>query len=366
MQIASKFIALAAKNLAQWNANALQGNSISTTAPVNGQALIWDSASSKWTPKTRSFVDYGNGSDGSPVFDGTNTFPSFATTTGSAPNLVYTIIRDVWFISPTINSSITVKLGQNLWQSTGTTTLNGHLSCDGNAGGNAAVAVGGTAGAILAAGMFGGSPAGAAGAAGGTGKGGTQTAGTNGAAVAASQGGGAGGAGGNVGTGGSAAAGGTGGTATDKAVESFTVHLIYGVTLLQGGAPGGSGAGGINGANGNTGGGGGGSGSGGGVGMLIAQNLLGSGSFTANGGAGGNGAAAVGGNSDGGGGGGGGGGGALVVVTDTNGSTVTFSVNGGAAGTGGAKTGTGTAGQNGTAGNAGMVGKFDAINRTWS
>ena len=31
---------------------------------------------------------FGDGSDSSPNFDGTNTYPNFASTTGSAPNLV--------------------------------------------------------------------------------------------------------------------------------------------------------------------------------------------------------------------------------------------------------------------------------------
>jgi hypothetical protein len=33
-----------------WNANQLQGKDISTTAPSNGQALIWDNSASQWKP----------------------------------------------------------------------------------------------------------------------------------------------------------------------------------------------------------------------------------------------------------------------------------------------------------------------------
>ncbi|XZF63852.1 MAG: beta strand repeat-containing protein [Gloeotrichia echinulata DVL01] len=39
---------------AQWNANQIQGRSVSSTAPTNGQAIAWNSTSSTWQPTTIS------------------------------------------------------------------------------------------------------------------------------------------------------------------------------------------------------------------------------------------------------------------------------------------------------------------------
>ncbi|WYL99200.1 MAG: hypothetical protein HEQ19_06365 [Gloeotrichia echinulata CP02] len=39
---------------AQWNANQIQGRSVSSTAPTNGQAIVWNSTSSTWQPTTIS------------------------------------------------------------------------------------------------------------------------------------------------------------------------------------------------------------------------------------------------------------------------------------------------------------------------
>ena len=39
---------------AQWNANQIQGRSVSSTAPTNGQAIVWNSTSSTWQPGTIS------------------------------------------------------------------------------------------------------------------------------------------------------------------------------------------------------------------------------------------------------------------------------------------------------------------------
>ncbi len=40
----------AQNDVAQWNANQLQGHNVASTAPSEGQALIWDNANSQWEP----------------------------------------------------------------------------------------------------------------------------------------------------------------------------------------------------------------------------------------------------------------------------------------------------------------------------
>lgn len=53
MQIVSKGIAAAAKLLAQWNANKLQGFDISTATPAGTNVLVYNSTTSKWEPQSR-------------------------------------------------------------------------------------------------------------------------------------------------------------------------------------------------------------------------------------------------------------------------------------------------------------------------
>src|SRR5207302_8759447 len=62
----------------------------------------------------KSFLEtgmFGDGSDGSPIFDGMNTYPNFASTTGIAPNLVYTLTRSIFCKDITIASVKTVNTG---------------------------------------------------------------------------------------------------------------------------------------------------------------------------------------------------------------------------------------------------------------
>lgn len=60
---------------AYWNANQLQGNDISTTAPTNGQVLAWNDTTSQWVP-TSSTLTSSNGIDiGYIVAWGSNTTP---------------------------------------------------------------------------------------------------------------------------------------------------------------------------------------------------------------------------------------------------------------------------------------------------
>lgn len=57
MLIKSKWIDAAAKALAQWNANLLQGRAVSSSAPSNGDILTWSSGSSSWGPQSRSATE---------------------------------------------------------------------------------------------------------------------------------------------------------------------------------------------------------------------------------------------------------------------------------------------------------------------
>ncbi|MCA3006574.1 MAG: hypothetical protein IOD15_14625 [Phycisphaerales bacterium] len=244
----------------------------------------------------------------------------------------------------------------------GTLTLNGTgaIRRDGAAGGTSTSATGGTAGEALTAQSTGASGAGTAGG------NGTTTAGAQGAAPTAltaamgvtnaSVNSGAGGTGAS-GAGGAVRAG---AAATLRRLRAFTVHLIDGVTILNG-SPGGAGGGGGGGDTTNSGGGGGGGGSGGGICFIAARNIvLNTGTFiTADGGAGGNGRTPTVGNCGGGGGGAGGAGGVVYLIYETLSNSGTISANGGAGGTGGAGVGTGTAGTNGGAGAAGLIIRYN-------
>src|SRR5262245_27540122 len=116
----------------------------------------------------QSFLEtgmFGDGSDLSPTFDGTNTYPAFASTTGSAPNLVYTLTRSIFCKDMTVASGKTVNTGGYKIFCTGTLTNSGTIINAGNS------APGQTAGGALAAAELGGSGAGGAGATGTTGVG---------------------------------------------------------------------------------------------------------------------------------------------------------------------------------------------------
>ncbi len=272
---------------------------------------------------------FGDTSDGIVALNGTNTY-SFVSTTGSAPNLSYTLLRNVYATSFILSSGITMApAGYNVFCQ-GSPLLAGTVSFPGGNG----FAAGGAGGAGGGTGMIGSGRAGGAG---------QTTAGTAGTSTNCT-GGGAGVAGGTAG----ANAGGTGGTVA--AVNSGTsaswfrtpVPALTGVlavvgttTLLQGGAGGGGGGGDGT----NKGGGGGG---GGGAFCIFCWSLTITGTIN---GVGGNGATPATGN---GGGGGGGGGGlflAYTLIPWTQNGTISLG-----AGTGAAGLGTGGAGTNGSAG----------------
>jgi len=268
---------------------------------------------------------FGDGSDGSVVFDGTSVVLGLTPSTG-----VYTLTRNIYCINMTVGASATIVMAGFEIFCLGTLTNSGIIDWDG------AAASGATAGAALSAAVLGASAAGGAGHAGG--------AGSNGGAQATA-GGGSGGAGG-AGTGGSGA--GTAGAATaPTAAEGGPLprtlpYLIMGAvlagttyTIINGGA------GGSGGGDDGTGHGGGGGG-GGGVLVIAAFAIVNAGAIHARGGAGG----AAGSTNCGGG--GGGGGGFVGIVTRNLSGAGTIDANGGA---GGAKTGSGVAGAAGSAGN---------------
>ena len=83
----------------------------------------------------------GDGSDGAVDFDGTNTYAAFASTMGAAPNLVYTLTRDVYATTIDIRASISVRTAGFIVHHTGLFTNRGELHNNGEP------AVAGTAGA---------------------------------------------------------------------------------------------------------------------------------------------------------------------------------------------------------------------------
>lgn len=276
---------------------------------------------------THAHGQFGDGSDGAVVMDGTNTFATFA----SKNSGTYTLTRDVLASDLTVGAGVTlVAAGFKIYVSgTLTVAATGKIHNDG------ANAVADAAGAAAVAGTVSG---GTIGGAGGTGAG---NAGTN---IAAKAFGGAGGAGGACG-GTAAGAGGTvavptaaqGGLQAARVTRWAMTGTAVAAGALQhfvGGAGGGSGAG--DGAN--KGGGGGG---GGGVCILNARTVVNNGTLSA---AGGNGAAGVAGNA---GGGGGGGGGLLIVNTTAYSGSGSRVVMGGALAAG---VGTGSSGVAGTGG----------------
>lgn len=314
-------------------------NTSSATAPSSGQVLTaTSSTSATWQNSTSVFPFGGDGSDGSVLMDGTNTFAGFASKASS----VYTLTRDVYATTFQVNNGVTLISGNyrifaNISvtvQSTGNINANGGNGSLGGAG----------AGTVVAAGAA--SP----GSAGGGGSNGSSVCATGSAqAVATFAGSGA------TGGAGSANGGCAGGTLSAPSnafqkgwrnpvdITDLTFPSAIGTTATKTSFAGGSGGGGGGGGGaGNAGGDGGG---GGGTVTILTPVLSNAGTITANGGNGGN--AAVTGNP--GGGGGGGGGFVFLVVGATPGGGGSTSASGG---TGGAKTGTGVAG---TAGAAGIV-----------
>lgn len=273
---------------------------------------------------------FGDGSDGSPTFDGTTTILGVAPTGGNT----YTMNRDWFLASPTINNGIIIITNGFRLFCSGTITNNGSIRWNGVAAvlDAAGGSINNTNSSIIN--TTGSSSAGTPGANGATG---------NGTAAAGQGGNSFGGAGGNGGTGATTTAGAggavSGPTANQGSLRNgmFTAlgFLVVGQGIspagkslaLQGGNGGGAGGGDAT----NKGGGGGG---GGGVVLVAAKTFAGTGTIQARGGAGGNGAVAS--TLGAGGGGGGGGGYVLVISSSTSGGAITgqtIDANGGAGGT---------------------------------
>lgn len=312
---------------------------------------------------------FGDGRDGSLVFDGTSTVlgitPSTQTNYGpTAPGGVsvkqYLLTRDIYCTDMTVDSGVLIFVEGFRVYVNGTLTLDGHIGGPGAYGGTGGASSGGNAGGATRtagtignrlAGGSGGAPGGAAvtgtssgvaplgssntGGGGGSGNGGAGTAG------GAMKGGG-GGSGGNV------SSGASGGTITAGAASGGSLNNVWqaitgrqlGLTVFTCGSGGGGGLGCTTGVAGSGGGGGG--GSGGACAVVCAYEITGSGTIWCEGGRGGDAYSGAGAVQCGGGGGGGGGYGVCVIA---KGSFPTINVTGGL---GGAKFGT-----NGGVGGAG-------------
>jgi hypothetical protein len=290
-------------------------------------------------PTLNSFV-YGDGNDGAVTFADDATDHVGSTHTGSAGAYVYTLTRDIFCTSLTVNATVTLRPANFRVFCTGTLTNNGTISAAGGAGGNGSGAAGGTGGATA-------EPTGTYSAVSGTvgGAGGRNGAGAGGTAQGATTGYGAAGGGGGAGTN----AGGTGGSAPaapaasagslralPQIVAPATLYTTTRWTLAGGGGGGG-------GSSATTAGGGGGGGGGAAI-FIAAKTITNNTNITAAGGNGGNGGGTAG-NA---GGGGGGGGGVIVLIY----SAITLGTVTVAGGTHGTPFG---AGVNGTDGGAGTL-----------
>jgi hypothetical protein len=333
----------------------------------------------------------GDGSDGVLDFDGTNTFSGIATTTGAAPNLVYSLVRDIYPTTLTVESGKTLKTVSFRIFASVSVTVNGTLRNNGGVGstflgGNSAEnALAGTlplagtsTGTSGGAGGAGSTTNGSQGAVGATGRAGANSIILTAATFSSWNSGKGGDVGANTGGAVRANAGTAGITLATSAPRvppaALTLRtpastgVAYSMTNDGGGAGGGGGGAGDGTNVGATGGGGGGSGGNGGFMAVAAPTITvgGSGVISVNGGDGvagsaGNNAAPAGNRGGGGGGGGGQGGigGAMILIYHTlsNGGTIQAAAgNGGAGGNGGTGTGTGAAGANGQTGGAGTAG----------
>lgn len=341
----------------------------------------------------------GDASDGNVTFDGTATYPLFATTTGSAPNLIYTLTRDVFALAFVVNTGKVVNTKNFRIFGAASVTINGTVQ---NNGGNGNAQIGGNHAQVSnGAGLPAAWPATLA-ASGANGTSGTAGAGANGAAGSTgggsgsvlylvtgtgSAGGGPGGTGASSGanTGGTGGGGGTGGTAltatTSPPREPLSASagrssifaassLPFIASPLSGtGGAGGAGAGDGTNFGGNGGAGGGAGGAAGNILISTPTLTINSGGVVScNGGTGGNGSnglpGGLTGNTGGGGGGAGGSGGpggVLMLMYNAITNNGSLQANGGAGGTGGspgANRGTatgGTSGANGLTGQPGIV-----------
>ncbi len=301
---------------------------------------------------------FGDGSDGSVVFDGSTTI------LGMVPSSnIYTMTRDIYCVDLTINTGVTLKPSGYKIFNTGTLTMNGTATIsrngnngtNGGTGGYSVNGSGGAGGAALAAGTLPGSLAGGNGAS-STQSGGSAIPGnapSAGASIANSLGnsGASGGAGNGTGGGGGVVSGGTATPATTRVIPGWNLQSLLDVTTsgtvtrynnsaaATGGSSGGSLA-----LVGMNGGGGGGAGSAGGVIAIYSKNIVigASALISVIGGNGGNGGTGADGT---GGGGGGGNGGIVFLVYNSLSNLGTIALTAGTAGTGG-----GTAAQAGTIG----------------
>jgi hypothetical protein len=281
---------------------------------------------------------YGDGSDGAVTFDGSTTV------LGLVPSLsTYTLTRDIFLASSTINNGVTIITNGFRIFCSGTLTNNGTIKWNGG-NGSASGTPGGAAAANANSSFNTGTGAAAPGTGGGAGS--ATAGGSNGVSSTVQGFGGRGGSGG-AGTGG---AGGVGGTQTAPANGTSPRWLIFALLGIAG--PGSSVfVGGTGGGGGGTDVGqlarGGAGGAGGGIVIVAAKTIAGTGSIQARGGNGsnGNGAVATGGGD-------GGGGGVVIVISQSaSGGAVpgqTIDANGGSGGVKGAAGGSdGVAGSNG-------------------
>ena len=285
---------------------------------------------------------YGDSHDGSLVLDGTVTpNTNLMTKSGST----YTLVRDAYFSSLTIDAGVTLRTNGQKAFVAGTLTNNGTIERQGNPGSS------NNPGAGFGTGTTGGSVGGGGGAT-------TDANGSNGGAVDTN--GSAGGPGGNGGISGTGRNGGSGGsarddnggtvsapnqgglssTSTNRGRPLTAVGFALGFWSVGGAASqfwagGAGGGGGGRGTSATSGGGGGG---GGGVLVICARKVKNTGTVQANGGTGANGTGTNAG------GGGGGGGGVVAILTDSYDNTGTVQAAGGAAGTGAGGGGDGAVG----------------------
>lgn len=328
---------------------------------IGDGVTAWNSLayqSSTGPTQTIPYSSMGDGSDG-------NVTVSSGTTT---------LTQDMYYNNLTINGSgVIVTNGYKIFVK-GILDISaapiGAIQWNGNAGGNASGATGGTAPAAQPGGTVAAINQGGSGTTATTGNGTAGGAGTIGAA----SNGGVSGVGGGGGTGTSGTGGAGSAARTPSANNPFLIYqtnFLDGATLMSGGSgAGGGGAGAGDGTN--NGGGSGAGGNGGGLVVLYANSIVKSsstlaGTIQANGGIGGNGGNTSAGVTGGGGGGGGGAGGWVYIAYNfLFGPVITALVqaNGGNGGTGGNGTGSGATG--GAGGNSGSGGRINIINITAS
>lgn len=252
----------------------------------------------------------------------------------------------------------------------GTGTINGSWTCNGNNGSDASGATGGGVGSAVSSSDVGGTNVGTAGASGGIGAGAQATASTGESNSWSGATGGSGGASG-LGSSGAGVTSRGAGTTTQRGLQQFYFGTpLTGATTLKGGTPGtGGGSGGGDGSG--SGGGGGGGGHGGGVLYGCVRDLVvgATGLIQSKGGNGGNGGNGGGTNCGGGGTGGGGGAGTVMLAYETISVTAGGAINalpGTAGATVGQKTGTGVAGSLGSDGGTGKVIRYNTKTGAYS